>query len=624
MKTKVFSLFPGRLITIGTIIFFVALNTNLFSQSAGSNIFNDDFNRRTLGPLWQASPFWSIVNESAYNFQDGLGGYLTTTNSYKDSSYVLETQASGFTTNYKRRFHITFGATGANSDSMYILTYDSNFGGRLTLSVSYNNIFEAELLDEAAVYPILNSKDQYKFKIAKYKSGLIHVYIDNGKGYGTTPLLETINTSYKSLGHFGWREDTEGYPESFYVNWIKATKPSIEKSTREKPTEDGLITQVSAESGKSYKVKKLTSGVKLYSDRDYYIKSLPSYLEGASFIQTANDDKSKVSNTFLTSFYKKSAVLYVGYDPRAKSIPTWLSTWNKTTDRITTTDPGTSYLELYSKIVDSWELYPYPNIIGANLASPASGANANYMVAAVVRPVNKNLEAEDALISGAVKANNHTGYQGFGFVDFLNTSKDFIEWTVQIGVPGTYNLGFTYSNGSNSNRSLLLSRDNNKVGMLEFISTRSWDSWAFLSGAQVYLSAGAHKIRTTVAANGGPNIDQISLYYSSDAPPSSMQTSKMTALERSSKFSLEKNTFKVYPNPIIESSTLEYSVEKQSHVNLSIQSAFGQQLEVLVNSVQQPGFYKSKIRAEKYSNGVYYLKLQIGNNVQVRKLIKVQ
>lgn len=613
-----------RLITISILFLCTTSSTDLFSQTGSRDIFIDGFNRSILGSNWQASPFWSLHNGEAYNFQDGLGGFLITTNRFKDTSFIIETEASGFTSNYRRKFHITFGGTSDRSDSMYVLTYDPDFGSRLILSVSSTNRFEATVLDEAGVYPKLNSTSNYRFKIAKYKSGLIQVYLDNGKGFDITPILETIDTTYSNLGHFGWREDTEGYPEGFYVNWIKATKPVSEKSVKEKPVEDQLITQVSAVSGKSYKVAKLTSGVKLYTDRDYLVQSVPSYLEGASFIQTANDDKYKTANTFLTAFYKKSVVVYVGYDPRSKTIPAWLSTWTKTTDRINTTDPGTSYLNVYSKVLDSWEVYPMPNTVGANLANPASGAITNYIIAAVEKPGNKNLEAEEASISGAVKSRNHTGYQGTGFVDFLHSSNDFIEWNVQIDVPGTYTLGFTYSNGSNSDRSLELTNDGKKVNMLQFIPTGSWNNWAFLSGAQVYLSAGVHKIRTTVAGNHGPNMDQLSLSYYSASPPSTEQFNKLAAIQIVPPTASANGTYKIYPNPFRESTTIEYTIEKQSHVILTIYSSLGQQLQVLVNSVQQPGTYRGIYRLQNFSAGLYYYKLQIGDKVHVGKLIKAQ
>src|SRR5689334_18132466 len=75
------------------------------ARVSGATIFRDDFNRNILGSAWQTN-YWSIVNGSAYN---GYGGPLSTTNSYSQTSYVIETAAKGFTNNYYREFMITFG-----------------------------------------------------------------------------------------------------------------------------------------------------------------------------------------------------------------------------------------------------------------------------------------------------------------------------------------------------------------------------------------------------------------------------------------------------------------------------------------------------------------------------------
>src|SRR4051795_3901262 len=40
------------------------------------------------------------------------------------------------------------------------------------------------------------------------------------------------------------------------------------------------------------------------------------------------------------------------------------------------------------------------------------------------------LEAEQAVLSGAVVSTNQTGYTGSGFADFVHASGDFVEWKV--------------------------------------------------------------------------------------------------------------------------------------------------------------------------------------------------
>lgn len=596
--------------------------SGVFAQASNSLLFRDDFDRTFLGNFWDAQESWSIVDGAAFNFIDGTGGTLTTANNYAETSYVIETSAKGFTDNYYREFRITFGQADLSNQELYQVKYTAYGGGRLTLSKSTDNIYAAQVLDEVAVFPALNSVQWYNFKIAKYKSGLIQVYLDEGSGYPSIPVLEAIDSAYPALGHTGWQVDTQTFAENFYVDWISASTPAVEKpAIKEKPDEDNLITQVSAKSGKPYKVAKLIPGVKQLIDRDYTITSVPDYLTGASFIQSANNDKYSTIDSFLTFFVKSSAVLYVGYDPRGAAIPEWLNQWTKTQDRIEVSDQKPHYLEVYSRSVDFGEVYPYPVVLGANLSGRALGAKTNYLLAALKRPETKSLQAEDAFLSGVQVAKDHINYNGTGFADFINPSGDYIEWTVNIDVPGTYNLGFKFSNGGFTYRSLEISDNGKDYGTADFSPTFSWDSWAFLSGPNIFLSSGTHKIRATATDNSGPNIDELSMFYISPAAPSIAPPQNLLARNKPG---AESHNFyyKAYPNPFLQGTKIYYGLKEKANVILSVYTLQGQEVQVIEKRIREAGNYEANFNADKLAKGAYILRLQIGNEVRTGKLIK--
>ena len=615
-------------------LLFVVVNFILYpsvakAQGSGATIFRDDFTGDMLGNLWQQPTSWTVANRAAYLFTDGGDRWLNTSNSYSASSYIIETAAYGFTVNYYRSFKITFGQQDPSDYKMYVLNFQPYFGGILSLGVSSDNIYYPHVLDQAVLYPNVSPEKVYKFKIAKYESGLIQVYVDRGTGYGSVPFLEAIDSTHAELGHVGWREDTETYPEPFFVDWISVAEPTVEKpAEREKPAEDDLITQVSAKSGRTYNVTKLAEGINAYTDRSYTITSFPAYLNGASFVQTAMDDKKSKSNEFLTSFLTKSAIVYIGYDPRAGVIPDWLKGWTKTGDRIELTDPGTPYVDVYSKLVESWQTFPRPLILGGNLEGPASGAQMNYFLAVVPQPENMRLEAEDAMLSGAKKASNHKGYSGAGFVDYIHPSDDYIEWDVRIEVPGTYNLGFAFANGSPINRSLRIEQNGKELTTLLFqpVST-SWSSWAFISGPNVFLTRGDHKIRATAIGSSGPNMDYLSLSYMSSSMPAKIVTNKLSqtgeALSYSAAQREESRLASAYPNPFTVSTLVSYQVNETARVNVSLFSVQGTLVQVLENTIKTPGKYTLAIDGSKLTSGTYIYRIQQGTRVTVGKLIKM-
>lgn len=607
--------------------FLLLFGPGLINAQSTAPIFRDDFSEEALSKLWQKPTNWSTANQSAYFF-DGQDRWLRTGTSYADTSYIIETAAKGFTGSYFREFRITFGQEKTSKQKMYVVSYYPYFGGVLTLGKSTDNFYYPQTLDEAVLFPNLLADKWYKFKIARYKSGLIQVFVDKGTGYSVTPLLEAIDSTYSKMGHVGWRVDTETFPEGFYVDWVQATIPAVEKpAENEKPTEDDLITQVSTKSEKSYKVTKLANGINAYSDRSYTITSVPPYMNGISFLQTAMDDKKNNTDSFLTSFLKKDAIVYVCYDPRAKTLPAWLQDWTKTGDRIELTDPGTPYVDVYSKLIEYGQTYPNPFILGGNLASPAVGAQMNYLLAAVERPKGIVLEAENAALSGARKRSNHPGYSGTGFADYINATEDYIEWETTINLPGTYSINFGYANGSAADRPLQISVDGTNITSLPFSTTSSWSSWAFTSGPQIFLSQGSHKIKATAIGTSGPNMDYLSLAYISASPIQNIQTKNNFAFSNQERSASQQNPIvaegTAYPNPFVKSTTVSYQVEKTSRVQLALHSMQGQQVQLLINETKRPGRYTATLDGSNLAPGVYLYRLQIGNKTYAGKLVKM-
>lgn len=154
------------------------------------------------------------------------------------------------------------------------------------------------------------------------------------------------------------------------TNYFVVAKQSV-------TTGSNLISNVSSTSGKAYNIASMGVGVNAYSDRVYKITNVPSLLSGTSFIQTPNDDKNLTSGTALSFSLNQSATVYVAYDPRASALPTWLTSWQKHSERLYFDDPGTSYLDLYSKTFSAGTV-----TLGGNMASPAAGVQTNYLVVA--------------------------------------------------------------------------------------------------------------------------------------------------------------------------------------------------------------------------------------------------
>ena len=128
-----------------------------------------------------------------------------------------------------------------------------------------------------------------------------------------------------------------------------------------------------------------------------------------------------------------------------------------------------------------------------------------------VEVYQRRFEAENAKLSQANVATNHTGFTGTGFVDYVNTTGGYVEWTVTRTAAGTVRLTFRYANGLAPNRPLNVSVNGGTATAVNFPGTGSWNTWATTS-VTVTLKAGTNTIRATATtANGGPNMDSLSV-----------------------------------------------------------------------------------------------------------------
>lgn len=87
-------------------------------------------------------------------------------------------------------------------------------------------------------------------------------------------------------------------------------------------------------------------------------------------------------------------------------------------------------------------------------------------------------------------------------------------------------------------------------------------------------------------------------------------------------FELKQN----YPNPFNPTTQIGYQINKSGHVTLSVYNLLGQKVKTLVNELKAPGYYSVVWDGKNDSGynipaGVYFYKLEMENNVQVKKMM---
>lgn len=136
---------------------------------------------------------------------------------------------------------------------------------------------------------------------------------------------------------------------------------------------------------------------------------------------------------------------------------------------------------------------------------------ASLVVAPAARAAETRYEAESALISRGVVESNHAGFTGSGFVNYDNASGSYVEFTVTNETAQPVPVSFRYANGTTTNRPLQISVNGVVKGTVAFTGTGAWTSWR-AQATNVELPQGTSTLRATATtANGGPNLDSMTL-----------------------------------------------------------------------------------------------------------------
>ncbi|KAA3614654.1 MAG: T9SS C-terminal target domain-containing protein [Calditrichaeota bacterium] len=82
-------------------------------------------------------------------------------------------------------------------------------------------------------------------------------------------------------------------------------------------------------------------------------------------------------------------------------------------------------------------------------------------------------------------------------------------------------------------------------------------------------------------------------------------------------FALHQN----FPNPFNPQTKISFAIPKAADVNISVYNMAGQLIETLYDNWIETGHHTITFNAEKYASGVYFYKIQSGNNVLIRKMV---
>jgi len=148
------------------------------------------------------------------------------------------------------------------------------------------------------------------------------------------------------------------------------------------------------------------------------------------------------------------------------------------------------------------------NVVRVTGTTAGGAPNLDYVDVESSGPAPVDYQAENCTISQGVVESNHAGFTGTGFVNGDNVVGSYVECSVT--GPAT-NLVVRFANGTTLDRPMAITLDGAAVSTPAFGPTGAWTTWTTVT-VPVSVGSGTHLIRlTSTTANGGPNLDRITL-----------------------------------------------------------------------------------------------------------------
>lgn len=140
----------------------------------------------------------------------------------------------------------------------------------------------------------------------------------------------------------------------------------------------------------------------------------------------------------------------------------------------------------------------------------AAAANGLVLDALIIKR-SSMYEAENAaLTGGAVKATNHAGFSGTGFVEGLWTKGAAAQFSLNVAYAGNYSVNLRYSNGFTEDKTLSVYVNGVKVKRIPLLAQGNWDKWVERYD-NLELKAGGNTItyKYDEGDTGNANLDSI-------------------------------------------------------------------------------------------------------------------
>lgn len=244
----------------------------------------------------------------------------------------------------------------------------------------------------------------------------------------------------------------------------------------------------------------------------------------------------------------------------------------------------------------------------------------NTLPAAVSIPGTIQAESYSAMSGIGTETTGDTGGGlDVGWVD----NGDYMDYAVNVTAAGVYTASFRTSAPAAGATLQVLNSSGTVLTTVKVPNTAAFTTWQTVT-ANITLPAGNQTLRIKSAALPHWNINWIQLAKAATGTAATVGTQSRTALQMGGDSTAEDMTSNliVFPNPVHDQLTIRINNDQTGTMLVQLTDAYGA-IRGAYNFSKTAGFTQVNLSTANLTSGVYFVRIQIGNRSEIRKIIKL-
>lgn len=224
------------------------------------------------------------------------------------------------------------------------------------------------------------------------------------------------------------------------------------------------------------------------------------------------------------------------------------------------------------------------------------------------------------------RQNSYSGADGGYYINLSNATAKGVNYRITVPSAGTYSFVWRYANGGSNvaTTARLLVNGSTAVSSVSFPKTSAWTAWTTTAAVTATLAAGTNTVRIeTTSSTEFANIDWLEVTGNSPSAGACSATSlAAVAYKEEDMNTAVHEAARVYPNPVVNTSTVSFYNKLETRVAVRLYDANGALVSTVADKIYPAGQHQLNVDCSRLVKAVYFIRVERGGKHETLRIIK--